>query len=242
VATFHPRTERRLAAAGRIHDLLRSAIMHGEVASGVLPSETDLMLSFSVSRQVIRDALELLRQEGVVQRLQGTGTLVTPSRSSHDFDVLQGPPADVEHRILSVSEEVAQPTVARALGLEIGATCGIVEIVSWLGDAPLDIATTYVLPQLLPYVSEFGVHDEWFALHERAGIALGVTEHAIEASIADPYSAALLEVAVGHPLLVLERRVHAVDGQPVELAFTRIRGDRLTLHQRMYRTPPVQGG
>jgi GntR family transcriptional regulator len=239
LATFHPRTERRLAAAGRIRDLLRSAIMHGDIASGVLPSETELMVAFSASRQVIRDALELLRDEGLVQRLQGTGTLVTSTRVSHNFDVLQGPEQQVDHRILGIAEEVAPPSVARVLGLPLGSSCGVVELVTSLNDVPLDSATTYVLPDFLPYVAEFGAHDDWFSLYARAGIELGATEHSIEASVADPYSAALLGVEAGHPLLVLERLVHDVVGTPMEYAFTRIRGDRVTLQQRMHQaTPP----
>jgi GntR family transcriptional regulator len=238
MASFHPRTERRLAAAGRIHDLLRSAIMHGEIASGVLPSEADLMESFSASRQVIRGALELLRREGLVQRLQGTGTLVTSIRVTHDFDFLHGPAQPVEHRLLSVSEEVAPPSVARKLALTSGETCGIVETVTFLDDAPLHATTAYVQPSFLPHLSEFSTHDEWFSLYARAGVDLGTTEHTIEASVADPFSASLLEVSPGHPLLVLERLVLAVDDSPVEYAFTRIRGDRLTLRQRHTRDGP----
>jgi GntR family transcriptional regulator len=242
LATFHPRTERRLAAAGRIHDLLRSAIMRGDIPSGVLPSETELMVSFSASRPVIRGAMELLRQEGLVKRLQGTGTLVTSTRVTHDFDILQGPVQDVDHRLLGVSEEVAPPSVARALGLTIGESCGVVELVTLLGNVPLDAATQYVRADFLPWVAGFGSHDEWFSLYARAGIELGVTDHSIEASVADPYSAALLDVEVGHPLLVLERLVHDANGNPVEYAFTRIRGDRLTLRQRLHRTSPHPGG
>ncbi|MCJ1688333.1 GntR family transcriptional regulator [Rathayibacter sp. VKM Ac-2927] len=235
MANFHPRTERRLAAAMRIYDLLRSAIMHGEIPSGVLPGETELMVAFSVSRQVIRDALEQLRKEGLVQRLQGAGTLVTPTRVSHDFDVLQGPVQDIEHRIILSAEEVAPPSVARKLGLPVGANCGVVEITTFMDGVPLDTATTYVHASFLSIVEGFGAHDEWFSLYARAGIALGVTDHAIEASVADEYNASLLGVEPGHPLLVLERLVFDADGDPVEYAFTRIRGDRLTLHQRMSR-------
>jgi GntR family transcriptional regulator len=109
----------------------------------------------------------------------------------------------------------------------------VVELVTSLGGVPLDSATTYVLREFLPFVAHLGPHDDWFSLYSLAGIELGATEHSIEASVADPYSAAILAVEVGHPLLVLERLVHDSSGTPVEYAFTRIRGDRLTLQQRM---------
>ncbi|MGW9111727.1 GntR family transcriptional regulator [Microbacterium sp. NPDC055683] len=239
MATFHPRTERRLAAAGRVHDLLRSAIMHGEIPSGVLPSENELMSSFSASRQVIRGALDLLRAEGLVRRLQGAGTLVTSLRITHDFDFLHGPDQQVEHRLLSVSEEAAPPSVARKLAIAPDATCGIVETVTLLDGAPLHITTAYVLASFLPELERFQAHDEWFGLYAAARIEIGTTDHAIEASVADPFSASLLEVDTGHPLLVLERLVRDIDGHPLEYAFTRIRGDRLTLRQRHSRREPT---
>jgi GntR family transcriptional regulator len=238
--TFHPRTERRLAAAGRVHDLLRSAIMHGEIPSGVLPGELELMASFSASRQVIRGALELLRQEGLVRRMQGSGTLVTSLRVTHDFDFLHGPDQDdVEHKVLSMSQEIAPPTVAHKLRIEDGGSCGIVEVVTDLADTPLHSTTVYLRVEFLAQVAELGPHDEWFSLYSRAGVELGTTDHAIESSIADPFNASLLGVEPGHPLLVLERLVHDIDGTPVEYAFTRIRGDRLTLRQSLSRAEPA---
>ncbi|GAA1001790.1 GntR family transcriptional regulator [Subtercola frigoramans] len=236
--TFHPRTERRLAAAGRVHDLLRSAIMHGEIPSGVLPGELELMESFSASRQVIRGALEMLRQEGLVRRMQGSGTLVTSLRVTHDFDFLHGPAQEIAHKVLSVGQEIAPPSVARKLRIEDGGSCGIVELVTDLADTPLDTTTVYVKVDFLPTVLQFDPHDEWFSLYAKAGIELGVTDHAIEASVADPFNASLLGVDPGHPLLVLERLVHNTDGEPVEYAFTRIRGDRLTLRQSLSRVEP----
>jgi GntR family transcriptional regulator len=236
--TFHPRTERRLAAAGRVHDLLRSAIMRGEMPSGILPGELELMEAFSASRQVIRDALELLRQEGLVSRMQGTGTLVTSLRVTHDFDFLHGPAQHVVHKVLSVREELAPPSVARKLRIEHGGSCAIVEVVTDLAEAPLDTTTVYLRIEFLPHVARLGPHDEWFSLYASAGVELGITEHAIESSVADPLNASLLGVEPGHPVLVLERLVHDIDGTPLEYAFTRIRGDRLTLRQSIGRTEP----
>ncbi|MGA1838099.1 GntR family transcriptional regulator [Herbiconiux sp. 11R-BC] len=235
---FHPRTERRLAAAGRVHDLLRSAIMHGEIASGVLPGEAELMETFSASRQVIRGALELLRQEGLVRRMQGSGTLVTSLRVTHDFGFLHGPDQHVDHRVLSTSQEVAPPSVARKLDIPDGGLVGIVEVVTDLADTPLDTTTVYLRMEFLPFVAAVGPHDEWFSLYDHAGVEVGITDHAIESSIADPFNASLLGVDPGHPLLVLERLVHDPAGNPLEYAFTRIRGDRLTLLQSLGRSVP----
>src|SRR5258708_5499305 len=113
-ARMDPRTKRRLSAARRVRDLLRAAIVHEEFPVGALPGEAELMLSFSASRQVIRDALALLREEGLVKRVQGTGTFSIASKVRHSFSHLHGPEAGLErvsHRIMAVSKEVAAPRV-----------------------------------------------------------------------------------------------------------------------------------
>lgn len=56
---------------------LRTAINEGEYKStSRLPTEQRLMQQFGVSRQTVRNALEILAREGLIQRRQGSGTVV----------------------------------------------------------------------------------------------------------------------------------------------------------------------
>ena len=50
-----------------------------------------------------------------------------------------------------------------------------------------------------------------------------------EATAADAAIAPVLEIAVGAPVLLTERRLLALDGRPLELSFGRARGDRMVL-------------
>ena len=62
-----------------IHRSLIHAIASGRyVEGGRLPSEPELARAFSVSRPVVRQALEKLRAEGFVQSRPGSGTYVAP--------------------------------------------------------------------------------------------------------------------------------------------------------------------
>jgi DNA-binding FadR family transcriptional regulator len=54
-------------------------IVHGLHAPGTpLPSEPSLCESFMVSRTVVREAVKILQEKGLVQVRQGTGTIVNP--------------------------------------------------------------------------------------------------------------------------------------------------------------------
>lgn len=214
-----------------MRDLVRSAIIHKEIEAGVLPSETELMLSFSTSRQVVRDALQLLRAEGLVQRIPGNGTFVSASKVDHPVDHLHGPTTTrhVTHRILDVATGVAAPRVADRLGLQPGDSCGVVDYVAAIDDEPYYVCTAYVPEPLTAIVEQAPRVDEWYAVYERAGIHMGVSDVHIEATLADEFAASHLDIATGAPILLFERLLRDQNGNPLEYAFNRVRGDRITL-------------
>lgn len=68
----------------RLADALRSAIRRGDLAPGVrLPPERGLARSLSVSRSTVVAAYDLLRQDAVLDRRQGSGTRVLPTSDAH---------------------------------------------------------------------------------------------------------------------------------------------------------------
>ena len=68
---------RRADRARQVADILRPQVLQGSFAGGVLPGEASLAQEFGASRNAIRDALRILRAEGLVDRVQGVGTKVT---------------------------------------------------------------------------------------------------------------------------------------------------------------------
>ncbi|MCX4093868.1 GntR family transcriptional regulator [Nocardia sp. alder85J] len=242
-----PRTRRRLNSARRVRDLLRAAIVHEEFPAGALPGEAELMLSFCASRQVIRDALGLLREEGLIKRVQGTGTFSVASKVRHAFSHLHGPEPALErvsHRILTVTREVAAPRVTDRLGLPRGSECGVIEYLAVFGDEPYYVCTAYVPLPLIRVVERGRSVTEWYQVYEAAGFEIGVTDQAVEAILADDEVAGLLDVLPGAPLMLFERLVRDRTGQPLEYAFARVRGDRIALlaqlprHSRQRRPHP----
>ncbi|MYU20137.1 GntR family transcriptional regulator, partial [Streptomyces sp. SID8361] len=63
----------------QIADALREAIDKGRFREGdKLPSETELVEHFAVSRMTVRNALSLLQQEGLAVSEHGKGVFVRP--------------------------------------------------------------------------------------------------------------------------------------------------------------------
>ena len=70
------------ARPGGMHERVYNSLVHAIVSgrygeSDKLPSEAELATIFTVSRPVVRQALEKLRDEGLVESLRGSGNYVT---------------------------------------------------------------------------------------------------------------------------------------------------------------------
>lgn len=70
--------QRSLLKHLQLRETLRGAIAAGQYAAGArLPSEHDLVRLYGVSRPTVREAVGSLVQEGLLERLRGSGTFVT---------------------------------------------------------------------------------------------------------------------------------------------------------------------
>jgi GntR family transcriptional regulator len=84
----HAAARSRLRSVSVYEELARR-IGQGEITAGArLPSEPGLAAEMSVSRATVRDALRMLEDDGLVRRIQGSGTFVTQRlRVSNSLDV-----------------------------------------------------------------------------------------------------------------------------------------------------------
>src|SRR5690348_6036537 len=81
---------RRADRARQVADVLRRQVLHGIYSGGMLPPEPELAAEFGVSRNAVRDALDLIRDEGLVDRVPGVGTVVATLKYAHGLDDLRG--------------------------------------------------------------------------------------------------------------------------------------------------------
>jgi GntR family transcriptional regulator len=114
----------------RIADALRAEIQSGDIAPGKqLPSETALRDRFGVSLPTLRQAIGVLRAEGLIESRHGIGTFVkedrrrqrrSRSRYGRARDDQQLLTADLEHRIVFAGRQHASAGIAEAMGIESG--------------------------------------------------------------------------------------------------------------------------
>ncbi|MFF7202105.1 MULTISPECIES: GntR family transcriptional regulator [unclassified Streptomyces] len=237
---------RRLLRADRarqLADLLRHQVRTGGFPGGALPLEGTIGEEYRVSRNTVRQALDLLRTEGLIERQPGVGTVVVSEKYSHGLDRLQGlaetlhEHGDVTNEVRTVGPVTAPAPVARRLGLGEHSDVLCIERLRRLNGLPLSLDLTYVPMDLGTGLLGCDLeHTDVFRLLESlAGQPLGTAEITLEAVNADAHSAAVLEAPRGSAVLMLERLTHLADGRPVDLEFIRFRGDRIAMSGLLHR-------
>jgi GntR family transcriptional regulator len=88
VAAHRARRRLRADQARQLADLLRRQLLTGGFPAGTRPHESTLATDYRASRNTVRQALDLLRAEGLVERLPGVGTVVVAHKYPHGLDRL----------------------------------------------------------------------------------------------------------------------------------------------------------
>ncbi|MFJ9408815.1 GntR family transcriptional regulator [Streptomyces sp. NPDC101393] len=239
----------RADRARTVANVLRRQVLRGAFPAGVLPDERALIAEFGTTRNTVREALGLLRDEGLVERRRGVGTVVVGRAYEHPLGELSGL-AEVLQRHGAVVNEVraartVQPphAVARRLELPEKSPAVYLERLRRVDGTALSLDCTYLTPEvgdpLLALVREapdtLERHDVFDLIETAAGMPLGRAEISVQAMVADPATCTVLDMPSGGAVLAVERLTRLADGRPADLEFIHLRGDRLTLHATLDR-------
>jgi len=212
----------------QIKELLTRSLQGGEWLPGqAIPSEMELAARFRVSQGTVRKAVDELATENLLVRRQGKGTFVAThaeERTQYRFLRLMsdaGSDPGLQRRLIGCRRQRSAADVARALGLKSGDP--VVEIRRVLQSSQFPV----VLDEIsLPGALFKGLTAEklsaWkgpmYRLFEAEfGVRMIRAEEKIRAVAADEAHARELGVAVGAPLLSVERLSYTYGDKPVEL-------------------------
>lgn len=243
--------KRRSERARQVADILRAQI-HSAGLQGPLPDEVLLARRFQVSRNALREALDILRREGLVERTPGLGTFAAPRKVTQGLDRLRGLAetfhgvGEVNNAVLQAGLKEAPPFVCEFLGLGPSELVLFIERLRYLDGEPISLESSYLPAELASGLLECDLHgtDKFSLLEKGLGLKLGEADLAIEATVPDQTTSRVLESAPGVALLLITRTVSLEDGRPVDIEFLRYRGDRISLSANLIRklSVPIDGG
>jgi len=208
------------------------------LTSASMPGENALAQEFGVSRLTIRRALDALQAEGLVERVQGRGTFATPRRtkaadqlSGSEIDTLMSHLADMgmhtKVRLVEVKIEKIYGVVAHRMNLAEGESVHRSLRIRSYDGLPFSYLTTYVPADIGQKITKRDLGSKpLLAIFKALGIQVSGAQQSISAVLADPQSAAALDVPIGSALLNIRRLVRDADGRPVEYLDALYRPDR----------------
>jgi len=229
----------------QVREALRARILDGQYQQHErLPSESELMQGFGVSRVTVRQALNDLAKEGLIFKLAGKGSYVSKPRPVQNLSRLQGFGEAMSrlgyktvNRLLGLRTVAAPAAVAAQLEIAAGDAVTEIRRVRTLDRQPVSLDLTYVLPALGERLAkeDLVTRDIFLIIENDYGIPLGHAELSIDAMAAEPEQAELLQIAPGAPILHIERLTHAKDGAPLEFDYVYYRGDAFRYRVRVER-------
>jgi GntR family transcriptional regulator len=234
----------------RVADDIRLKIENGEYAPGAqLPTLEELATTYLCSLAVVRKALDMLRQQGLVVTVQGKGSFVRerPQARRHGIDrysrsrwksgkaILEAEAEAQGHTSTQLVRELAEVSapavVAERLGIATGTPVWVRRRTTFINNRPNQLADSYYP---LDVVRGTAILEEdtgpggGFARLEDAGYRLDrIREEWSVRMPAGPESVAL-QLPAGTPVVDLIRTTFDTAGRAVEVMLATIAGDMVT--------------
>ncbi|MDJ1122431.1 GntR family transcriptional regulator [Olsenella sp. YH-ols2217] len=218
-----------------IKEDLLAKILDGTYPEGqTIPTELELAEQYGVSRPTVRQAIQILADDGYLERRRRRGTIVTRPRVSQSFamevssfdDALRSGGHVPSTTVLDFRAESAKDAVAEALELAPGAPVWRLLRLRYADGQPNVLVESYV-PQE-GYEALGGEDFSTTSLYEamgRSGDSVATAHRRLEVAKADGTSCTLLGLEEGDPVIHFTTVARDDAGRAVEYSLATYRGE-----------------
>jgi GntR family transcriptional regulator, phosphonate transport system regulatory protein len=228
----------------QIAEKLRQNINQGVYGIGEqLPTESQLAERFEVNRHTLRQAIALLKNEGLLRVDRGRGTFVAAKTIRYPIgkrvrynQALKSQGLKASYKVLRTTEVPADTAVARGLEVQLGESVALIETLGFADEEAILVSTSYFPLQRFPDLLE-PKNMEFFRETQSISKLLQQVcscDHirrstTVSSRLVMPQDAQLLELPLNQPILLAESINIDQTGKVIEYGVTRLRGDRVEL-------------
>jgi GntR family transcriptional regulator len=219
----------------RIHRDLTDRITGGQWPAGCpLPSQQQLAAQFGVSVMTLRQALQLLADDGLIEARHGTGTYVA-ARYAHDLGDLRSFATDLSAQGAAITTELLSAGAVRPpadVAARLGAPGEVLRLrrLRLSGGRPLIVQTSY-LPAALAGVikpEDLG-HRGLYTILAEHGLAIARADETITPATLGQRDARDLARPRSSPALLSHRISFTTTGLPVIDDYALLPADRVAI-------------
>lgn len=219
----------------QLREIIRSKIEEGEYMPGTaIPSENKLAETFGINRLTVRNAVDALANEGILQRVQGKGVFVVGNKYEEALEEHGGFVGTMSNRGRHVSVKELTKALrpagnkfANYFDIEPNDLIFYVKHFTSIEDDPISMEEIYVPKEILPELevvnsSVFTLKDI-FAFY---GIELYSMRQTLEVINGMPKIRKMLNVPQEAALFMLSSGYFDKTGQPIGFSSSFVRSDK----------------
>lgn len=213
----------------QLYDILHKDIISGKYKPGdMLPSETNLMEDYGVSRITVRKTMDMLSNENLIQKQRGIGSRVLPRYVEQTLNRVVHFSNDMKNHGYNYSSEMLEnkminptPSMKKHLNLyEKHQTSPLIKVkrLRNINGIPACIEEAYLIYNMCPdvYNMDFSVKSLRLFLEDEYNIKWVKSRQRIFARKVGEENAKYLKLSLNDPVLYIERITYTSDNQPGE--------------------------
>ena len=217
-------------------EMLRKLIENQEYKDGkLLPNEVELAKQLNISRNTLRQAINQLVFEGLLERKKGVGTKVSRKgitggiQNWHSFSQeMKMLGVEIRNYELLVHFRKPSPEIAAFFGSDPEKPCVVMERLRGNTSYPFVQFISYFNPALPVTGDENFSMPLYDMLEENYCIVVKTSREEVSARLAGEQLARKLEISASDPILIRKRFVYDSEGLPVEYNIGYYRADSFT--------------
>ena len=219
----------------QIHNQIRQAIEQGKWQVGDrIPAERILAEQFGVSRMTLRQAIQTLVDEGILDRRVGAGTSqkvqdrMAGVTSFTELTRSQGKVPSSK----TISYVITTPTLSERERLRLNDKAQVLrmERIRYADQVPICFEVTTVPADLVASFAREEVTTSLYEALQDRGYAIGRAQQTVSATLASDRIAEYLDTKRGAALLRLRQVTELRDGRPFEYTRNQYVGDRFEFY------------
>jgi GntR family transcriptional regulator len=199
----------------------------------LIPTETELIKEFDVSRTTIRQAINVLVQEGLLEKQQGKGTTVKSLKLTGSLGRLTGFAEELMERGYIPKSKLIRAEFRDDLFLEKkklqipdDEEILCIRRIRFANDEPIALEKTSWPKHIGELLMKHDLDSaKFYQILEENNIFLKRADETISAINATSYEADLIGVSTGTALLQMDRLSYGVEDKPIEFTQTKFRSD-----------------